>query len=208
MLVRCSGGNTMEPETKAVWNDALIWLIWKSFEKVIEKVFLKKKLTDKQRYVILHQDEESACPISIFFLCGFRAGIFVFEKSERRTAMKKIAMPNIMDLGNTWNVLIDGTFGLACLFDTEILHPFTTTTFLTGGNNGNTADRRNLYNQQGYGTGTPSPAWYIGSKSYAVCYEETHCRRLFIFPHSSMVERTAVNRDAAGSSPAAGVLGW
>ena len=72
--------------------------------------------------------------------------------------MKKIAMPNIMDLGNTWNVLIDGTFGLACLFDTEILHPFTTTTFLTGGNNGNTADRRNLYNQQGYGTGTPSPA--------------------------------------------------
>lgn len=72
--------------------------------------------------------------------------------------MKKIAMTNIMDLGNTWNVLIDGTFGLACLFDTAVLAPFTAAMSFIGGNNGNAADRRNPYcYQRGCGTGTPLP---------------------------------------------------
>lgn len=71
--------------------------------------------------------------------------------------MKKSVLTNIMDLRNTWNVLIDGTFGLVCLFDAAILHPFTATLPFIGGNNWNTANRRNLYNQRGYGTGTPSP---------------------------------------------------
>lgn len=71
--------------------------------------------------------------------------------------MKKSVVTNLMNLRNTWNVLINGTFGLACLFDAAILHPFTTIMPLLGGNDRNTAYRRNLYHQRRYGTGTPLP---------------------------------------------------
>lgn len=105
-------------------------------------------------YGNIRTEKGSACPISTF-VCRIRAGFFIYKKMKGVTSMKKIKMINLMNLGNTWDVPTNGTFGLSCLFDGAILNIITVMFPFGGIDIEHIAYRRDPHNYRRYGTGTP-----------------------------------------------------